>query len=236
VHRRVASLISDLVDKGMVAGDQEAAVDIGIWMLALAVAMGASIAVAGSQAVFFSQGAALYIRRELFDKVQHYSFENFDHRPTSELMVRLNADVVNIQNAVLYTILLGSLAPFLLLLTVAMALINTANLVWVVILVIVAVLTVMAVLVPAIDRSYRQRQRALDGLNNTFQENLTGISVVKAFARERYEMRKFNERARVLRGPEYQAAWRVAFVPHPTSEQRQRFKEIDELTQRRTIP
>jgi ATP-binding cassette subfamily B multidrug efflux pump len=81
-----ASLISDLVDKGMVAGDQEAAVDIGIWMLALAVVMGASIAVAGSQAVFFSQGAALYIRRELFDKVQHYSFENFDHRPTSELM------------------------------------------------------------------------------------------------------------------------------------------------------
>jgi Flp pilus assembly protein TadB len=70
---------------------------------------------------------------------------------------------------VLYTILLGSLAPFLLLLTVAMALINTPNLVWVVILVIVAVLTVMAVLVPAIDRSYRQRQRALDGLNNTFR-------------------------------------------------------------------
>jgi ABC-type multidrug transport system fused ATPase/permease subunit len=207
-----ASLISDLVDKGMVAGDQEAAVDIGIWMLVLAVAMGASIAVAGSQAVFFSQGAALYIRRELFDKVQHYSFENFDHRPTSELMVRLNSDVVNIQNAVLYTILLGSLAPFLLLLTVAMAIINTPNLVWVVIIVIVAVLAVMAVLVPAIDRAYRQRQQALDGLNNTFQENLTGISVVKAFVRERYEMRKFDERARVLRGPEYQAAWRVAFM------------------------
>jgi ABC-type multidrug transport system fused ATPase/permease subunit len=207
-----ASLISDLVDKGMVAGDQEAAVDIGIWMLVLAVAMGASIAVAGSQAVFFSQGAAYYIRRELFEKVQRYSFENFDHRPTSELMVRLNADVVNIQNAILYTILLGSLAPFLLLLTVAMAIVNTPNLVWVVIVVIVAVLAVMAVLVPAIDRAYRRRQRALDGLNTTFQENLTGISVVKAFVRERYEMRKFDERARVLRGPEYEAAWRVAFM------------------------
>jgi ABC-type multidrug transport system fused ATPase/permease subunit len=70
----------------------------------------------------------------------------------------------------------------------------------------------MAVLVPAIDRAYRQRQQALDGLNNTFQENLTGISVVKAFVREHYEMRKFDERARVLRGPEYQAAWRVAFM------------------------
>ncbi|MDH4119483.1 MAG: ABC transporter transmembrane domain-containing protein, partial [Acidimicrobiia bacterium] len=152
-----ASLISDLVDKGMVAGDQKAAVSIGIWMLVLAMAMGVSIAIAGSQAVFFSQGAAFYLRRELYNKVQYYSFENFDHRPTSDLMVRLNADVVNIQNAVLYTILLGSLAPFLLLLTIAMAIINTPSLVWVVILVVIAVLAVMAVLVPAIDRAYRQR-------------------------------------------------------------------------------
>ena len=207
-----ASLISPLVNEGMVAGDAEAAIDIGIAMMVLAVVMGVSIAVSASQAVFFSQGAAFYIRRELFNKTQRYSFENFDHMPTGDLMVRLNADVVNIQNAVLYTLLLGSLAPFLLLLTVAMALINTPQLVWVVIVVIVAVLGIMAMLVPAIDRAYRKRQVALDALNGTFQENLTGISVVKAFVRERYEMKKFEERARALRGPEYQAAWRVAFM------------------------
>ena len=91
-----ASLISELVDEGMVAGDPGAAVDVGIWMLVLAIMMGVSIAVAGSQAVFFSQGVAYYVRRELYSKVQGYSFENFDHRPTSDLMVRLNSDVVNI--------------------------------------------------------------------------------------------------------------------------------------------
>ena len=207
-----ATLISQLVDQGMVAGDLEAAVDVGIAMLALAIVMGASIAIAGSQAVFFSQGAAFLIRRELYRKIQTYSFENFDHRPTGDLMVRLNADVVNIQNAVLYTLLLGSLAPFLLLLTIAMALINTPDLVWVVVVVIVAVLAIMAVLVPAIDRAYRRRQEALDGLNGTFQENLTGISVVKAFVREQYEIEKFEDRASTLREPEYQAAWRVAFM------------------------
>jgi len=207
-----ASLVSVLVDEGMVAGDASAAVDVGIWMLALAVLMGVSIAIAGSQAVFFSQGVAYYVRRELYTRVQGYSFENFDHRPTADLMVRLNSDVVNIQNAVLYSILLGSLAPFLLLLTIAMAIVNAPNLVWVVAAVIVAVLGIMVVLVPAIGRAYRQRQRALDDLNGTFQENLIGISVVKAFVRERYEMRKFEARARALRGPEYQAAWRVAFM------------------------
>ena len=81
-----ASLISKLVDEGMVAGDQQAAIDVGIWMLVLAIAMGVSIAVAGSQAVFFSQGVAFYVRRELYNRVQGYSFENFDHRPTSDLM------------------------------------------------------------------------------------------------------------------------------------------------------
>jgi ATP-binding cassette subfamily B protein len=207
-----ASLISRLVDDGMVAGDQQAAIDVGVSMLLLALVMGAAIAIAGTQAVFFSQGAAFYVRRELYNKVQNYSFENFDHRPTGELMVRLNADVVNIQNAVLYTLLLGALAPFLLLLTIAMAIINTPDLVWVVIVVVVAVLAIMALLVPAIDKAYRRRQKALDDLNGTFQENLTGISVVKAFVRERYEMRKFGQRASALREPEYQAAWRVAFM------------------------
>ena len=207
-----ASLISRLVDEGMIAGDQEAAVDVGISMLLLAVAMGVAIAISGSQAVFFSQGSAFHIRRELYNKVQHYSFENFDHRPTGELMVRLNADVVNIQNAVLYALLLGSLAPFLLLMTIAMAFVNTPDLVWVVIVVVVAVLAIMAVLIPAIDKAYRRRQKALDGLNGTFQETLTGISVVKAFVRERFEMRKFEQRASALREPEYQAAWRVAFM------------------------
>ena len=207
-----ATLISRLVDEGMVEGNLEAAVDVGIAMLVLAIIMGVSIAIAGSQAVFFSQGSAFVIRRELYRKIQTYSFENFDHRPTGDLMVRLNADVVNIQNAVLYTLLLGSLAPFLLLLTVAMALINTPDLVWVVVVVIVAVLGIMAVLVPAIDRAYRRRQEALDGLNGTFQENLTGISVVKAFVREQYEIEKFQDRASTLQEPEYQAAWRVAFM------------------------
>ncbi len=207
-----ASLVSSLVDEGMVAGNAQAALDIGIWMVLLAILMGVSIAVSASQAVFFSQGAAFYIRRELYNKIQSYSFENFDHRPTGDLMVRLNADVVNIQNAVLYALLLGSLAPFLVLLTIAVAIVNTPDLAWVVAVVIVAVIGLMALLVPAIDRAYRSRQEALDDLNGTFQENLTGISVVKAFVREGHEIAKFELRARALRGPEYQAAWRVAFM------------------------
>ncbi|MGI9616492.1 MAG: ABC transporter ATP-binding protein [Acidimicrobiales bacterium] len=207
-----ATLISALVDDGMVAGDLAAALSVGIQMLVLATVLSVALAIAGSQAVFFAQGVAFHIRRVLYEKLQAYSFENFDHRSTSQLMVRLNADVVNIQNAMMYAIMLGSFAPMILVVTLIFATINIPGLVWVLLIVIVAVVAVMAFVVPPIDRAYQARQARLDDLSNTMQENLAGISVVKAFGRESYEIDKFSANAAAMREPDYQAAWRVAFM------------------------
>ncbi|MFW2380376.1 MAG: ABC transporter ATP-binding protein [Acidimicrobiales bacterium] len=207
-----ATLISALVDDGMVAGDEEAAISIGLQMILLALLMGTAMAIAASQAVFFSQGAAFMIRRRLYDQLQEYSFENFDHRPTSQLMVRLNADAVNIQNAVMYAIMLGSFAPFILVTTLVLAVINTPQLVWVLLIVIVLVVAVMGLLVPGISRSYDERQERLDDMSTTLQENLSGINVVKAFVRERLEIEKFTGDAAAIRTPDFEAAWRVAFM------------------------
>ncbi len=207
-----STLITPMVNEGMVAGDAEAALRIGFWMLALAIVMGISMAFAASQAVFFSQGAGYLLRKHLYDKIQAYSFENYDHIPTGKLMVRLNADVVNVQNAMQFSIMLGSYAPFMLLATIILAFTNTPDLVWVLVVVVVVILVLMAILIPAVNRAYKKRQAELDGLNNTLQENLTGMSVVKAFTREQYEIEKFNQNAENIRQPAYTAAWRVAFL------------------------
>jgi ATP-binding cassette subfamily B protein len=207
-----STLITPLVNEGMVAGNAEEALRIGIWMLVLAVIMGICMSIAASQAVFFSQGTGYVVRRDLYEKIQTYSFENYDHMPTGKLMVRLNADVVNIQNAMQYAIMLGSYAPFMLLATVILAITRTPDLLWVLGIVVVAVLVMMAILIPAIDRAYKKRQAQFDALSNTLQENLTGISVVKAFTREQYEIEKFNRDAESIRQPAYAAAWRVAFL------------------------
>ena len=206
-----STLISPLVNDGMIAGNSEAAVDVGIKMLMLAVGMGICMAIAATQAVFFSQSAGYEIRKRLYERLQEYSFENFDHRSTGDLMVRLNADVVNVQNATQFAIMLGSYAPFMLIITIVLAAATTPGLVWVLLVLVAALIAVMGVLVPAINRAYNQRQQRLDDLNNTLQENLTGISVVKAFVREQYEIRKFRHAADNLREPVYAAAWRVAF-------------------------
>jgi ABC-type multidrug transport system fused ATPase/permease subunit len=207
-----STLITPLVNEGMVAGNADEALRIGIWMLLLAVVMGVAMSIAASQAVFFSQGTGYVVRRYLYEKIQNYSFENYDHMPTGKLMVRLNADVVNIQNAMQYAIMLGSYAPFMLLATIILAIARTPDLLWVLLIVVVAVLVLMAILIPAIAKAYKKRQEELDALNNTLQENLTGISVVKAFTREQYEIEKFSKNAADIRHPAYAAAWRVAFL------------------------
>ena len=207
-----ATLTQGIVNLGMVEGDPEAVLNIGFWMLVLAVVAGICMAIAAGLAVFFSQGAAYFVRSRLYEKIQTFSFGNFDRHPTGQLMVRLNADVLNVQNGMLYSLLLGLYAPFMLLATLVLTIINTPELLWVLLLVIVVMAFLMFLLIPPIFRNFHERQTRLDAVNNTLQENVTGIQVVKAFTREEYEIERFNERADAMRQPAYRAAWRVAYL------------------------
>jgi ATP-binding cassette subfamily B protein len=208
----VASLNQRLINEGIETGDVEVILSTGFWMLVLALVSGLCLAGTAYFAVFFSQGTGYYIRSRLYQKIQTFSFGNFDRFRTGDMLVRLNADVVNIQNALLYMTLLLFYAPFMLLVTYILTIINTPSLIWVLILVTVIVLGVMAMLIPQVFRAYDERQQRLDDMNNTMQENLAGVRVVKAFVREDYEIERFATRADALRHPAYAAAVRVAFL------------------------
>jgi ABC-type multidrug transport system fused ATPase/permease subunit len=207
-----ASLNQKLVNQGIEMNNYEMVVNTGLQMLVLALISGACLAVAAYIAVYFSQGIGYVIRTLLYEKIQTFSFANFDRFPTSAMMVRLNADVVNVQNAMLYSTLLTLYAPFMLMVTLVFTIIRTPELVWLLLVIIAAVLGAMVLLVPPVFRAYDQRQKRLDKLNETMQENLTGVRVVKAFTREDYEVERFKQRADDLRKPAYAAAFRVAFL------------------------
>jgi ATP-binding cassette subfamily B protein len=208
----VASLNQQLINEGIETGDVEVILDTGFWMLVLALVSGICLAGTAYFAVFFSQGTGYYIRSYLYKKIQTFSFGNYDRFRTGDMLVRLNADVVNIQNALLYMTLLLLYAPFMLLVTYVLTIMNTPSLIWVLVLVTVIVLGVMALLIPQVFRAYDDRQQRLDDMNNTMQENLAGVRVVKAFVREDYEIERFAQRADALRHPAYIAAVRVAFL------------------------
>jgi len=207
----VASLNQQLVNQGIEAGDMNVVLRTGFKMSLLALVSGVALSGTAYISVFFSQGIGYAIRTLVYEKIQTFSFANFDRFPPSEIMVRLGSDVLNVQNAMLYTTMLILYAPFMLLVTLVITVINTPQLVWLLLLIIVAILGFMAILVPKIFRAYEERQKRLDDLNNTLQENLTGVRVVKAFTREDYEIERFAKRADELRHPAYDAAWRVAF-------------------------
>ncbi len=208
----VASLNQQLINDGIENGDVEVILETGIWMLLLAVISGLALSGTAYLAVFFSQGTGYYIRSRLYQKIQTFSFGNYDRFRTGDMLVRLNADVANIQNALLYMTLLLFYAPFMLLVTYALTIMNTPSLIWVLIIVTVIVLGVMAILIPQVFKAYDERQQRLDDMNNTMQENLAGVRVVKAFVREDYEVERFGLRADALRKPAYTAAIRVAFL------------------------
>jgi len=208
----IASLNQKLVNQGIEMNNFEVVVNTGLQMLLLALVSGVCLAVAAYIAVFFSQGIGFVIRTLLYEKIQTFSFANFDRFPTSAMMVRLNADVVNVQNAMLYSTLLTLYAPFMLLVTLIFTIIRTPELVWLLLVIIAVVIGAMILIVPQVFRSYDERQKRLDKLNETMQENLSGVRVVKAFNREAYEVERFKGRADDLQRPAYAAAFRVAFL------------------------
>jgi ATP-binding cassette subfamily B protein len=207
----VATLTQRLINDGIETGNVEVVLNTGMWMAVLAIIAGLTMAGTAAYAVFFAQGTAYIIRSRLYAKIQEFSFANFDQHRTSNLLVRLNADVNNIMNAVMYSVMLLLYAPFMVVIAFILALINTPNLVWIMILVSVVILGIMAFLVPQIFSAYDERQKRLDNVNNTLQESLSGVRVVKAFVREDLEKERFSRRADEMRIPAFRAAFRVAF-------------------------
>ena len=208
----VAGQTQQLINEGIEAGDVYAILSAGFRMLILAVVAGSTLAGAAWLAVFFSQGTAYVVRSYLYRKVQEFSFGNFDRFRTGNLMVRLNADVVNIQNAVLYSTLLVLYAPFMLVVALVLTIFRTPELVWLLVVITGLVLVLMWFIAPRIFKAYDDRQKKLDALNNTLQENLAGIRVVKAFGRADYEVERFNQRASAMQVPAFQAAFLTGFM------------------------
>jgi ABC-type multidrug transport system fused ATPase/permease subunit len=207
-----ATLTQRLINEGIQAGNQSVLVQTSIFMIVLALIAGLALSATAYFAVYFAQSTAYVIRDRVYRKIQNYSFANFDQFRTGNLMVRLNSDVMNVANAVQFTVMLVMYAPIMLIVAFILAFQNTPELVWLLVVVAVVVGVLMFTIVPRIFAAYAERQARLDDLNNTLQENLAGIRVVKAFVREELEQEKFALRAQAMSVAAFKAAFLVAFM------------------------
>jgi ATP-binding cassette subfamily B protein len=138
-----------------------------------------------------SMGFGANLRNALFEKIQDFSFNNIDHFSTASLITRLTNDVNNLQVTVMMVLRLLLRAPLMLMIAFFLAYSINARLSMVLAVAIpLLAVGVLVILKTAVAR-YSIVQEKIDLLNNTLQENLIGMRVVKSYVREDYEIAKF---------------------------------------------
>ena len=149
----------------------------------------------GRYAATASCGFARNLRQDIFFKIQEFAFADIDHFSTSSLVTRMTTDVTNIQNAYQMIIRITIRTPLMIIFSMIMCLTINVRMS----LIFLALLPVLGVVLfgiaihvhPIFQRIFRK----YDALNNSVQENVSAIRVVKSFVREDYEREKFNRAA-----------------------------------------
>lgn len=138
-----------------------------------------------------SSGFARNLRHDLYAKVKNFSFANIDAISTSSLVTRLTTDVTNVQNAFMMIIRIAVRAPLMLVFAVVMAIYVGKQLSLVFVLVIPILTAGLFTIIHKAMPLFRSVFRKYDAMNESIQENVKGMRVVKSFVREDYEKQKF---------------------------------------------
>ena len=207
-------LMSSIIDVGIDGdGGFPHILRMGGIMLALSVLSMAAGLISTRLSATASQGFGANLRKAMFDKVQDFSFTDIDRFSSASLITRLTNDVNAIQQMVGMALRMLVRAPLMFII----ALINCATINPRLTLVLLAVVPVMAcaiiLLMTATRKLFTVFQQKVDGLNDSVQENLIAIRVVKAFVREEHEKEKFKVRNDALRDAAIRAVTRIQLMP-----------------------
>lgn len=187
------TLMSDIIDKGVAAGDMSVILKTGALMIGCAL-LGV---IGGAGNMFFSvkasYGFARDLRSALYRKIQSFSFANIDEFSTGSLVTRTTNDVTQIQNA--FTQVLGMLvrSPLLCIGGVIAIFRLNAKLALIIMAVIPVLVVGIIVMFKITNPLFRAVQEKLDMVNTVMQENLAGIRVIKAFDRSAHEKERFGD-------------------------------------------
>ena len=186
-------LMASIIDDGVNKSDLNHIYLIGGLMVLTAVlslAFGIGGGVYGAKA---STGFARNLRRAMYDNIQTFSFSNIDKFSTSGLVTRLTTDVTNLQNAYQMILRMTMRAPFSLLFAMIMSFVISPRLASVYLIAVVLLGCVLALIITMAMKYFSQAFPKYDDLNESVQENVSAIRVVKAYVREDYENEKFKK-------------------------------------------
>ena len=146
---------------------------------------------AGKTCAAASTGFARNLRRDMFYKIQEYSFENIDKFSVSSLVTRMTTDIMNVQMAFMMIIRVAIRCPLMLVFSFAMGFIMGGRLAMIFLFTIPFLAIGLALVIRAAMPVFRRVFRKYDALNDSVQENVQAMRVVKSYVREDYEKKKF---------------------------------------------
>ncbi|MBO6241779.1 MAG: ABC transporter ATP-binding protein [Butyrivibrio sp.] len=188
-------LMARIVDLGIYGNDMGLIFRTGGMMIVIAIlglCAGLGGAYFGSKA---SAGFARNLRKAMFDNIQTFSFSNIDKFSTSGLVTRLTTDVTNIQNAYMMILRMAMRAPSSLVIAMIAAFTINSELASIYLIAVIILSIIMIFIMNKATKYFKEVFEKYDALNESVQENVSAIRVVKAYVREDYENNKFKKAA-----------------------------------------
>ncbi len=196
----MAKLIAAVDVDGLAAREAMAQIlKYGALLLGLAACSIASGVLGGRFAAKASCGFAKNLRHDLFYRVQKFSFANVDTFSSSSLVTRLTTDVTNVQQSYQMCLRIVIRAPLQFLFAIIMSFAVNPKLAWIFVVIIPFLAGLIIAIMGYVMPTFRRIFKKYDALNNSVQEDVGGIRVVKSFVREEYETEKFEKAAGEVR-------------------------------------
>ncbi len=188
-------LIANLVNEMQAGCSMSVIAQYGVALIAMSIISLVFGGAAGATCATASAGFARNLRKDMFYKIQDYSFENIDKFSVSSLVTRLTTDITNVQMAYMMIIRVAIRCPLMLIFSFVMGFVMGGRLAMIFLFTIPLLAIGLFLVIRAATPLFRRVFRKYDALNDSVQENVQAMRVVKSYVRENYEKKKFGAAA-----------------------------------------
>lgn len=188
-------LMASIIDNGVNKGDTSHIYIMGVWMIVAALfglLTGCLGAKYGAKA---AMGFGKNLRAAMFRNIQTFSFANIDRFSSASLVTRMTTDVTNIQNAYMMLLRMAMRAPASIICAMAMSFFISPRLATIYLIAVIVLGALLLFISKAAMKYFDRAFKRYDNLNESVQENVSAIRVVKAYVREDYEKKRFSKAA-----------------------------------------
>ncbi|MGQ5708419.1 ABC transporter ATP-binding protein [Lactobacillus sp. PSON] len=193
IEMLIPYLVGILIDKGIMKGNMPYIQKMGLILFILTIIslfLGASASYVSAHA---GAGFAANLRKNMFDHMQDYAFENIDKFSSSSLVTRLTTDVTNVQNAYQMLIRIAVRAPMMLIVGIVMSVIISPRLSLIFLVIAPIFVILLGIIIKSVYPYFPKIFKGYDKMNQVVRENVRGIREVKTYVQEKPQIEKFEK-------------------------------------------